>query len=1248
MKNQIQQFLSIAALIIIPTYLSAQDPDIIWQKTIGGAEDDILHQVRHTADGGAILGGTSLSSISYDKTANITGGVAGYEDYWVVKLDNTGAIQWQNTIGGKSDDFLTCVEPTADGGYIIGGYSNSTATGDKTETHFIGGTYQYDYWVLKLNAAGNIEWQNTIGGTADDYLIDLAITLDGGCILGGHSYSNAAGDKAEPSKGGADFWIVKLGAIGNIEWQNTIGGDSYEYFSSVATTLDGGYIISGTTYSPVSDDITEGVFNGPDYLVMKLNSVGNIIWQNTIGAEGFDFAADIVETADGNFIVAGKSDSDVSGDKTEESNPETYFAYDYWVLKLNSTGAILSQNTIGGDEDDEPFEIELLPDGYLIGGFSTSPFTGDLWQATNSLDFWLIKLNDDLNIVWQYIIGGNSTDRYCSFDLNDSGEIVIGGESESIISGDKTEACYVVGKSDYWALKITPEDCIPLPLYTDADHDLFGTNDGLVYWNSCVGNYYASQDTTDCVDTNNLIYPGRPEICDGFDNNCSGTIDEGLIDCFPGPAIELQNTIGGQSEDFFQTMTVTADGGYILGGYSFSMAHGDKSEHNWDEEQSTSDCWIVKVNANLEIEWENTIGGINTDYVNSIKQTPDGGYILGATSLSPLSGDKTEPSLGPGVDSDFWVIKLDAIGNIEWQNVIGGSSTDNIMEVDITDDGGYILGGVSYSPNDYDKTELNVGSVDFWVVKLNSEGNIVWQNSIGGSSSDYFETISQTSDGGYILGGYTFSPLSGDKTETGPGSADYWVIKLDALGNISWQNTIGGSGADYLKAIIQTNDGGYLVGGYSQSNTGFDKSENVITILGAKDDYWLVKLDASGNIEWDNTIGGTQYDYLYDLKQMADGNYFIGGYSDSPISGDKVETNFGGFDYWVLLLNESGNIIWQNTIGGPQADVLRNVEISLDGGFVLGGSSLSEAVYDKLESFITPGYNSPKNDYWIIKLFTDCIAFAETCNSLDDNCNGLIDDGITETIAISAGGPITFCQGGNVLLTATYSGTSVQWKKNGTNIPGATAPTYTVTTKGNYSCVTTSDCGTAESTTIFVNVIKNPNASISAGGPTTFCAGGSVVLTEVAVAGCSYQWYKGASPIAGATSLTYTATTAGNYKCRVTKTATGCYKNSNAIAVSVPCKEGEIYNDENTFSIYPNPNEGTFTIEATVPTQNFAPPESTIEIYNNLGQLIFSKQVIAYAGIINEPIELKNITPGIYLVKLWNNNIYNLKNIIIE
>ena len=208
-------------------------------------------------------------------------------------------------------------------------------------------------------------------------------------------------------------------------------------------------------------------------------------------------------------------------------------------------------------------------------------------------------------------------------------------------------------------------------------------------------------------------------------------------------------------------------------------------------------------------------------------------------------------------------------------------------------------------------------------------------------------------------------------------------------------------------------------------------------------------------------------------------------------------------------------------------------------------------------------------------------------------------------------------------LTATYSGATVQWKKNGTNIPGATSATYNVTTKGNYTCVTTSACDTVESTSIFVNVIKNPNASISAGGPTTFCAGGSVVLTEVAVAGCTFQWYKGATPIAGATSLTYTATTSGNYKCRVTKAATGCYKNSNAIAVSVPCREGDNI-IENTFSLYPNPANNFITIETDFST------EKTIYITDALGQIV--KTITTSEN--NITIDLLGIASGIYFIKM--------------
>ena len=163
-----------------------------------------------------------------------------------------------------------------------------------------------------------------------------------------------------------------------------------------------------------------------------------------------------------------------------------------------------------------------------------------------------------------------------------------------------------------------------------------------------------------------------------------------------------------------------------------------------------------------EIEWQNTIGGNNNDYLQSIQQTTDGGYILGGFSYSDSSGDKTEALLG---NDDYWVVKLNRASDIEWQNTIGGSSYDELYSVRQTSDGGYILGGRSYSGISGDKTEASSGGWDYWAVKLNSTGDIEWQNAIGGSGDDNLWSAEQTTDGGYILGGYSTSGISGDKTE---------------------------------------------------------------------------------------------------------------------------------------------------------------------------------------------------------------------------------------------------------------------------------------------------------------------------------------------------------------------------------------------------------------------------------------------------------------------------------------------------
>ena len=179
---------------------------------------------------------------------------------------------------------------------------------------------------------------------------------------------------------------------------------------------------------------------------------------------------------------------------------------------------------------------------------------------------------------------------------------------------------------------------------------------------------------------------------------------------------------------------------------------------------------------------------------------------------------------------------------------------------------------------------------------------IEWQITIGGSERDDFSCMVQTNDGGFILGGHSISNISGDKTENCLGGLDFWVVKIDSLGNIQWQNTIGGSGVDYLFSIAQTSDGGYILGGWSESNISGDKTEN--SNGGA--DYWIVKTDSQGVIQWQNTIGGSAMDHLHTISQTSDGGYILGGYSLSYISGDKTENSNGERDYWIVKTDSLG------------------------------------------------------------------------------------------------------------------------------------------------------------------------------------------------------------------------------------------------------------------------------------------------------------------------------------------------------
>jgi len=243
----------------------------------------------------------------------------------------------------------------------------------------------------------------------------------------------------------------------------------------------------------------------------------------------------------------------------------------------------------------------------------------------------------------------------------------------------------------------------------------------------------------------------------------------------------FNKTFGGSYPDYAYSVQQTKDGGYILAGSTGSFGAGNY------------DAWLIKTDANGNKVWDTTFGGSSTDQARAVQQTSDGGYILAGFTYSFGAGE-----------NDAWLIKTDTNGNKVWDTTFGGSDDERAYAVQQTSDGGYILAGVTSS--------FGAGGWDFWLIKTDANGNKVWDKTFGGSSNDYAWSGQQTSDGGYILAGATESFGSGNVYYP-----DAWLIKTDTDGNKVWDNTFGGSSSDETYAVQQTSDGGYILAGYSLS-----------------------------------------------------------------------------------------------------------------------------------------------------------------------------------------------------------------------------------------------------------------------------------------------------------------------------------------------------------------------------------------------------------------------------------------------
>ncbi|MDX1912091.1 MAG: T9SS type A sorting domain-containing protein [Saprospiraceae bacterium] len=423
-------FVTLCLFFIFNHHLPAQ-PSMLWQKSYGGTYFDEIRETIETRDG-------HLVSIAL--TASYDGDVIGQHgvtDYWVLKMDTNGNLIWAKTCGGGNYDWPYAIIEALDGGYVLCGLTQST---DGDVTGFHGGE---DVWIVKLSEDGDIEWQKCYGGSGYESARDIQQTPDGGYIFSGESGSTD-GD-VTVNRGGADMWVVKLNATGQIQWQRSIGGSSEEMGNAVQLTPDGGYIVAGSTSSTDGDIVGGG--GTEDYLVVKLDSAGNIDWLKLYGGNSLDIPWNMNRAEDG-YILNGISTSINSGDVWGHNG-----FFDYWVLKLDFDGNIMWQKCLGGTDQDRGYSIVPAADGGYIAAGSSSSLDGYVTQPRGNRDFWAVKLDASGEFLWEKSLGGTLSDVCFSVIETADGGIVLSGFNWSE-DGDATQS---QGYSDAWVVKLAPE-----------------------------------------------------------------------------------------------------------------------------------------------------------------------------------------------------------------------------------------------------------------------------------------------------------------------------------------------------------------------------------------------------------------------------------------------------------------------------------------------------------------------------------------------------------------------------------------------------------------------------------------------------------------------------------------------------------------------------------------------------------------------------------------------------------------------
>ncbi|BFO64701.1 T9SS type A sorting domain-containing protein [Chryseobacterium sp. KCF3-3] len=432
-----------------------------------------------------------------------------------------------------------------------------------------------------------------------------------------------------------------------------------------------------------------------------------------------------------------------------------------------------------------------------------------------------------------------------------------------------------------------------------------------------------------------------------------------------------QKDVKSSAQDFLSQITTTIDGQYLVSG---SSIQSDKLQQN-SKQNNGYDFHLIKLNQKGEQVFEKYFSGNNHDYLSSTVTTQEGGFLITGSSYSGKGLDKKEDSKG---GSDIWLIRINEFGDELWQKTLGSSSDEEAKAViQTTDLGFFVTGSVQNSPKGY-------GSKDVLIIRLDKDGKVLSDQTLGGRGLDEVEKMIPTRDGGALLGIYSRSSISGTKKTENFGEGDYWIVKLDKNGKVEWEKNFGGKDDDHLRTLALTSTG-FIIGGESRS----ERSGNKTVGLEEGTDLWLIALNERGDEQWQKSYNFKNRDILMGMSVLHSADdksskgILLGGYTQAE---GRIQTDDETF--WMLYLDQNGNEQWRKHIKGEskkKEERLSDLKLNRDGSIILAGTSAEELgkenwkivklgdkqVDQLIEKYDIKIYPNPVSDYTYVEIGFD-------------------------------------------------------------------------------------------------------------------------------------------------------------------------------------------------------------------------------------------------------------------------------------